>query len=250
MKKPASVTLITGGASGIGKAIAEKFISHGHTIIIIGRDEEKLSIMKETYPDNCETIRVDISIPNDIHKIFAIIGLKYPVIDNLINAAGFNKTVSSDLPFEEATDNWNSVMATNLTGAFMMAIKAAKIMKRPGGRIVNISSIGAFTGGSAAGGMAYAAAKAGLNGLTFGLARELSSTGITVNSIAPGFIEQTGFTASFPEEKVRQIISQVPAGRAGKAEDIAHTCYFLCSKEASYITGEVVSVNGGWLFGR
>ncbi|GEN69222.1 SDR family NAD(P)-dependent oxidoreductase [Chryseobacterium rhizosphaerae] len=244
------VSIITGGASGIGKAIAEKFMEYGHTVIVIGRDEKKLMAMKDAYPNNCEVIKGNIASSDDIKKIFRIISLNYPVIDNLINSAGFNMTVNTELTFEEAMLNWNSVIATNLTGSFMMAIKVAEIMKRPGGRIINISSIGAFTGGIATGGIAYAASKAGLNGLTFSLARELSSKGITVNSIAPGFIEQTGFTASFPKEKTSEILSQIPVGRAGKSKDIADICYFLCSEEASYITGEIINVNGGWLFGR
>lgn len=98
--------------------------------------------------------------------------------------------------------------------------------------------------------MAYAASKAGLLGLTYALARELSSQGITVNAIAPGFIEKTGLTAEWPEERVQWTVSQTPAGRPGTADDVAGAAMFLASSQASFITGEVLNVNGGWLFGR
>jgi 3-oxoacyl-[acyl-carrier protein] reductase len=121
-------------------------------------------------------------------------------------------------------------------------------MPRSGGRIVNISSIAAFTGGSRAGSTAYAAAKAGVLGLTYGLARELSPQGITVNAIAPGFIASTGFTGDWSEERVRGIIEQTPVGRGGHPDDIAAATLYLASPEASFVTGEVLNVNGGWLF--
>jgi len=146
--------------------------------------------------------------------------------------------------------NWDAVRGLNLRGAFLICLYAAPLLKKPGGRVVNISSIGAFTGGSSAGGIAYAASRAGLNGLTFGHARELSRDGTAVNPIAPGFIENTIFTSGYPPEAVRQIISGVPANRAGSVVDVVESCFFLCSDRVSYITGQVIHVNGGWLFGR
>src|SRR5438128_4483058 len=114
-----------------------------------------------------------------------------------------------------------------------MAVAVAPRMTRPGGRIVNISSIAAFTGGSRAGSTAYAAAKAGVIGLTYGLARELSSQGITVNAIAPGFIADTGFTGEWPDDRIRGIVAQTPVGRAGRVEDIAAAALYLASPETS-----------------
>jgi 3-oxoacyl-[acyl-carrier protein] reductase len=244
------IVIITGATSGIGKAIADKFISTGDKVIAIGRNKERLANIENQYPNNAITFGTDVSNENEIQKLFDTIKLKYNQIDILINAAGFNKTVSTQLSFSEATENWDSVINTNLKGAFMMSMQASQLLKKPGGRIINISSIGAFTGGSSIGGIAYAASKAGLNGLTFGLARELSKEGITVNSIAPGFIENTGFTSVYPSERVQQIVNNIPMNRAGNVNDIAETCSFLCSDNASYITGEIINVNGGWLFGR
>jgi 3-oxoacyl-[acyl-carrier protein] reductase len=158
--------------------------------------------------------------------------------------------VSTKIGTDESIANWNDVIATNLTGAFLMSIYAAQMLRRPGGRIINFSSIGAFTGGSSGGAIGYAASKAGINGLTFGLTRELSQEGITVNSIAPGFIENTGFTSVYPKDAVDKIVRNIPAKRAGNVDDVAEACLYLSSEKASYITGEIINVNGGWLFGR
>lgn len=131
-----------------------------------------------------------------------------------------------------------------------MAVAIAPYLRKPGGRIINVSSIGAFTGGSNAGALAYAASKAGLLGLTRALARELSSEGITVNSVAPGFITSTNFfNGGLTEDMLKSYTEQIPAKRAGVPEDVASAICFLASSEASYINGEVLNINGGWLFG-
>ncbi len=154
------------------------------------------------------------------------------------------------MPLEEAERAWDAVQNANLKGSLLTTVAAAPHMPRPGGRIIYISSIAAFTGGSRAGSAAYAATKAGVLGLMHGFARELSPQGITVNAISPGFIANTGFTGSWPEERVRGIVEQIPVGRAGHAEDIASATLYLASPQASFITGEVLHVNGGWLFGN
>ncbi len=160
------------------------------------------------------------------------------------------RTITTSTPLAEAEDLWDEVLDTNLKGSFLTSAAIAPYLRRPGGRIINISSIGSFTGGSRAGGLAYASSKAGINGLTYALARELSPQGITVNAVAPGFVQNTGFTGGWPEDTVRSIVSQIPAGRAGKTSDVAEAVLFLASPQASFVTGEILNVNGGWLFGR
>ena len=144
----------------------------------------------------------------------------------------------------------HSVIDINLKGSLLMAVATAPHLNRPGGRIINISSIAAFNGGNPIATTGYAAAKAGLHGLTYGLARELSPQGITVNAIAPGFIADTGVTGRWSEERIESIISDTPVGRPGQPEDVAAAALYLASREASFVTGEIMNVNGGRMFGR
>ncbi|HEY0754914.1 MAG TPA: SDR family oxidoreductase [Ktedonobacteraceae bacterium] len=242
--------LITGGNSGIGRAIAEKFVREEAQIAILGRDQDKLRATAEALAPHVAWYQTDVSQRQQVQATVATIVEQWEQIDVLVNAAGFVRGVSTDMPLEEAEREWDAVLDTNLKGSFLMSAAVAPHLIRPGGRIISISSIGAFTGGSRSGATAYAAAKAGLLGMTYGLARELSSQGITVNAVAPGFIAETGFTGDWPAERVRGIIEQTPVGRAGHVNDVAAAVHYLASLEASFVTGEVLNVNGGWLFGH
>ncbi len=164
------IAIVTGGTSGIGKSIVEKFTSNNYKVVVIGLDKIKLETVKDQLKDHCDIYSADVSSERDVAGLFQSINDKYKVIDVLVNAAGFFKPIGSQLKINDSIGNWNSIIATNLTGAFLMSIHTAPLLKRPGGRIVNISSIGAFTGGSAGGGVAYSASKAGVNGLTCGFA--------------------------------------------------------------------------------
>lgn len=244
------VVVITGGNSGMGQATAAAFARANEHVIIIGRSEERLQTTAQELGSNVTWIKADVSQRSQVERAVAAIIEQFGHVDVLINAAGFVLGVTTDLPLDEAESLWDEVVDTNLKGCFLMAVAVAPHMTRPGGRIVNISSIAAFTGGSRAGSMAYAAAKAGVLGLTYGLARELSPQGITVNAIAPGFIANTGFTGEWSEERVRGIIAETPVGRGGHGSDVVAAALYLSSPEASFVTGEVLNVNGGWLFGH
>ncbi len=246
----ARVVVVTGGNSGIGRAVAQGFVQEGAHVVIFGRNEDTLRTTAEALGPRVTWRQVDVSQRTQVAPAVAAIAERFGRIDVLVNAAGFAVGVSADTPLDEAERNWDETLDTNLKGSFLMAVAVAPHLTRPGGRIINISSIAAFTGGSRGGALDYAAAKAGVIGLTYGLARDLSAQGITVNAVAPGFIAHTGFTGAWSEERAQSIIAQTPAGRAGRAEDVAAAVRYLASPEASFVTGEVLNVNGGWLFGR
>jgi len=242
--------VITGGNSGIGRGIAQAFTRQHAQLVIIGRHKESLATTAEESGHEAVWHQADVSKRDQVAAVVEDITKRFSRVDVLVNAAGFMRPGTTATPLAEAESLWDEVIDANLKGSFLISVAIAPFLPRPGGRIINISSVGSFTGGSRAGGLAYASSKAGLNGLTYALARELSSQGITVNAVAPGFIQGTGFTDAWPKQLVEDIVSQIPAGRAGETSDIAEAVLFLASSKASFITGEILNVNGGWLFGR
>jgi 3-oxoacyl-[acyl-carrier protein] reductase len=246
------VIFITGGNSGIGQATAAAFAREGDNVVILGRREEALRAAAQQLGPRVTWERADVTQREQVAAAVAAVVERLGKIDVLVNGVGTSAVpaIKTDLPLEEAERYWDEDVNIHLKGSFLVSMAVAPHLPRPGGRIINISSIAAFTGGSRAGGVAYAAAKAGLIGMTYGLARELSPQGITVNAIAPGFIANTGFTGAWPEERVRSLIDQIPVGRGGRAADIAAAVLYLASPEASFVTGEVLHVNGGALFGH
>lgn len=241
------VVIISGGNSGIGRAISRAFAADSQ-LMILGRNKNTLRETAEAL--GAVWYQADVSRLDQVKAVVDDIAKEYGKIDVLVNNAGLVRGISTDMPIEEAERNWDEEIDVNLKGSFLMTMACVPYLTRPGGRIISISSIAAFTGGSRPGAMGYAAAKAGIHGLTYGLARELSSQGITANVVAPGFIAGTAFTGYWPDERVREIVSQTPVGRPGDVTDVAAAVRFLASPEASFITGEVLNVNGGWSFGH
>lgn len=243
------IALVTGGGTGIGRATAERFARQGYHVVILGRREQPLRETAEAIGASATWFPLDVSKRDQVATTVALIVERWPQVDVLVNAAGFAMGARAGMPLEEAANNWDETIAANLTGAFLMSIAVAPYLTRPGGRIISISSIAAYTGGQRGGSIDYAAAKAGLIGMTHGLARDLSKEGITANVIVPGFIAQTGFTGAWSDERIQSIVAETPVGRPGSAEDIAAAVTYLASPEASFVTGEVLHVNGGWRFG-
>jgi 3-oxoacyl-[acyl-carrier protein] reductase len=220
--------------------------------VIVSRSEDRLRRAAAALGPNAAWLRADVSRRDDVQSAIDDIVRRHGRIDVLVNNAGAGRKFATDTPLYDAEQMWDEMHAVDLKGPFLMAMAAAPHLTRPGGRIINISSIAAQSGSSSPGSIAYAAAKAGVIGLTFALARELSPQGITVNAVAPGYIAGTGFFGGhgLPEAAERSIAAQTAVGRVGRPEDVAEAVRYLASPAAGFITGEVMNVNGGQLFGR
>ncbi len=236
--------LVTGGSRGIGRAIALRLAAGGAYVVVnyaknTAAAEDTLTLIRKPGGDG-EIHSFDVADPEATRKRIADIISKKGRIDILVNNAG---TSADGLLVRMKDPDWESVIRTNLTGAYNCCRAVAyAMMKRRWGRIINITSVVAVSGN--VGQVNYGASKAGLIGLTKSLARELGPRNICVNAVAPGFIV-TDMTKTLPEEIRTQIQQQIPLVKAGTPEDVAGIVAFLATEEASYITGQVIHVNGG-----
>jgi len=234
---------VTGASRGIGRACALALAAAGGRVVVAARQTEKLEeVAGEIRAAGREAfvVCIDLSSQESIKEAFAKAAKEFGRIEILVNNGGMTR---DGLVLRMKRDDWDSVLQTNLSGAFFCVQQVLPGMIRERwGRIVNISSVVGEAGN--AGQVNYAASKAGLIGMTKALAQEVASRNVTVNAVAPGFIE-TDMTAKLNEETKIKALQSVPLGRMGKAEDIAAAVRFLCSDEANYITGHVLDVNGG-----
>jgi 3-oxoacyl-[acyl-carrier protein] reductase len=235
--------LVTGASQGIGRACAIELARRGARVALAARNGAKLEeVSGEIAADGGEakTFILDITREESIQGTAKSVIAHFEKIDILVNNAGITKDT---LLLRMKRTDWDQVLTTNLTGAFLMTQAVVSPMLRGRwGRIINISSIVGQTG--QAGQANYAASKAGLIGFTKSLARELASRSITVNAVAPGYIE-TAMTAVLEEKQRQAMLAHIPLGRPGSDNDVAHAVGFLASEEAGYITGHVLDVNGG-----
>jgi 3-oxoacyl-(acyl-carrier-protein) reductase len=239
------VAVVTGSARGIGKAIAQRLFDGGAKVVIVDLDQENVDeACREIASGSSATNRIagfacDVSDPESVKALFRSVKERFERLDILVNNAGITRdNLFSRMTFEQ----WKLVIDVNLNGTFLCCRHAfPMIRKSPSGRIINISSVAA---GGNIGQANYSASKAGVIGLTRTLAIELARYNVTANAVAPGFID-TEMTRAVPE-KARQVwIEKIPVGRPGTPEDIAEAVEFLASDGASYITGEVMEVDGG-----
>jgi 3-oxoacyl-[acyl-carrier protein] reductase len=236
--------VVTGAGRGIGFEIAKRFIKQGAHLVLSDISEELLSKAKSALQKHGEVISVvcDVSDPEQISELMNKTKEHFGSVDVLVNNAGVTRDT---LLMRMKEEDWEFVLKVNLKGAFLATQSAARIMlKQRSGRIINISSVVGLMGN--AGQANYSASKAGLIGLTKSSAKELASRGVTVNAIAPGYIE-TEMTESLPEAARQAFLDNIPLKRPGTPEDIADTALFLASDLASYITGQVIQVDGGLL---
>ncbi|MDD4004828.1 MAG: 3-oxoacyl-[acyl-carrier-protein] reductase [Elusimicrobiaceae bacterium] len=238
------ISAVTGGSRGIGFAIAEKLAEQGSGIALcatgLERAEAAAADLAQRFGVKTLGLQADVARAADCEAFAAntIAGLGVP--DILVNNAGITRDT---LTMRMSESDWDAVLDTNLKGAFLITKAFSKAMlKKRGGRIINISSVVGQTGN--AGQPNYSAAKGGLIALTKAHAREFASRGICVNSVAPGFVE-TDMTAQFAEELRTRILESIPLGRAATSRDIAQAVLFLAGEGGSYITGQVINVNGG-----
>lgn len=239
------IALITGASRGIGAAIALELGKKGAIVIGTATSEKGALAISQTLASAGvagEGMSLDVNDAVQIEATLKAIGEKYGDISVLVNNAGITRDT---LLIRMKDDDWDAVISTNLTSVFRMSQAVLRpMMKARVGRIISISSVVGHMGN--AGQTNYAAAKAGMTGFTKSLAAEVGSRGITVNCVAPGFIE-TDMTAELSEDITNKMLARIPAGRLGAVKEIAATVAFLASPDAAYITGETIHVNGGML---
>ncbi len=234
------VALVTGASRGIGRAIAEKLVEDGFFVVGTATSDKGGEAISAYLADGGKGMKLNVADADSIAEVLKAITDEYGVPAVLVNNAGITR---DNLLMRMKDDEWDDIINTNLTSIFRMSKAVLRgMMKARSGRIINIASVVGSTGN--AGQANYAAAKAGMIGFTKSMAKEVGSRGITVNSVAPGFID-TDMTSELSDDIKTALLAGIPLARLGDAKEIAHAVAFLASDGASYITGETLHVNGG-----
>ncbi len=239
--------LVTGATGGIGKAIAELFAKSGYNVALhtfSKIEQAKLfgEELENKYSVKTFVVTADVSQWNEVKNMFSLVDENFGKIDVLVNNAGVSSVMMLCDTDETEMDR---VLGVNLKGAMMCAKEASvNMVHNKWGRIINISSVWGNVGASCE--VAYSASKAGLVGFTKALAKELAPSGITVNAVSPGLID-TKMNAHLSNDDIKELCDEIPVGRIGTPEEVAHTVLFLASEEASYITAQNIAVDGGWI---
>ncbi|OOE51718.1 3-oxoacyl-ACP reductase FabG [Salinivibrio kushneri] len=240
MKLDGKVALVTGASRGIGRATAELLAERGATVIGTATSEKGAAAISDYLGENGKGLALNVTSAESVAEVLDTIKKEFGDVDILVNNAGITR---DNLLMRMKDDEWQDIMDTNLTSIFRLSKAVLRaMMKKRCGRIINIGSVVGVMGN--AGQANYAAAKAGVIGFTKSMAREVAARGITVNTVAPGFIE-TDMTKALNDEQRAATLAQVPAGRLGDPKEIAATVAFLASDDAAYMTGETLHVNGG-----
>ena len=244
-KRVSRVVVVTGGSRGIGRSVVLKFAEENATVVLVHYDPDESAAnetlsMLDSKGITAESYKVDVSAYGAVEELFHEIMERFGKVDVLVNNAGITRDT---LLMRMEEKHWDAVINVNLKSVFNCTHAVIRPMiKQRSGWIVNISSVVGQIGNI--GQANYSASKAGIMGFTKTVAREVASRGIRVNAVAPGFIE-TEMTASLPEKVREKFLEQIPLGRMGKPEEVAEVVYWLCSESSSYLTGQIIHVNGG-----
>ena len=234
------IALVTGASRGIGRAIAERLAEDGFFVVGTATSDAGAGAISDYLGENGKGVKLDVSDTTSIAEVVKAVSDEFGAPTVLVNNAGITR---DNLLMRMKDDEWDDIINTNLTSVFRMSKAVLRgMMKAKTGRIINISSVVGFTGN--AGQANYAAAKAGMVGFAKSMAKEVGSRNITVNTVAPGFID-TDMTRELSDDIINVLLASIPLSRLGDAKEIAHTVAFLASAGAGYITGETLHVNGG-----
>jgi 3-oxoacyl-[acyl-carrier protein] reductase len=234
------IALVTGASRGIGKAIAERLVADGFFVVGTATTDGGAAAISSYLGENGKGVKLDVANTGSIDVVIKTVNDEFGVPTVLVNNAGITR---DNLLMRMKDEEWDDIINTNLTSIFRMSKAVLRgMMKAKTGRIINISSVVGVTGN--AGQANYAAAKAGIIGFSKSMAKEVGSRNITVNTVAPGFID-TDMTRELNDDVKNKLLASIPLSRLGDAEEIAHAVAFLASASASYITGETLHVNGG-----
>ena len=234
--------IVTGGSRGLGKAIVEKFASNGYNVILnYNKSIEAAKKVEQEY-DNVRVFKADVTNRKEVQAMIEFTNNTFGTVDVLINNAGIGCTgLIQDISYEE----WQNVFNVNINGVFNCTqLVLPQMLANHSGKIIKISSIWGMTGASCE--VSYSASKAAVIGFTKALAKEVGPSGINVNAIAPGII-MTDMVSQYSLEEFDEIRAQIPLGEIGSTQDVANAVFFLASDEANYITGQILSPNGGWM---
>lgn len=234
------IALVTGASRGIGRAIAERLAEDGFFVVGTATTGNGADSISAYLGENGKGIKLDVADPGSVEEVIKTVNDEFGAPAVLVNNAGITR---DNLLMRMKDEEWNDIINTNLTSVFRMSKAVLRgMMKAKTGRIINISSVVGATGN--AGQANYAAAKAGMVGFAKSMAKEVGSRNITVNTVAPGFID-TDMTKELSDDIKNTLLASIPLARLGEAKEIAHTVSFLASEGAAYITGETIHVNGG-----